>query len=485
MAGGLAEGPTQALTALPAERRGLLRWQDGVVLSLTMPAALIATLGYSIGSLGTWDAIALWGASMVIATATNWIYTELAAMFPEKTGGISLYAWEGWRRRLTLVGPVATFGYWFAWSSSIAVYGAIVGDLFEAEWFPGQTWVWDLGVVDITFPRLVGAAVIVAVWAANALGLTPTLWVAYVTGAMLVIPLVVFIVVPYATGDWSASTFTSRLGDPGQEWGGTRLALVWLYIMCWTSLGVETCATFTPEYRRGARDAARALRVAALLSLGVFVLLPLGAVGAAGEAAVAKDPLQFYVGAFDRVVGGASGLMVALIIGSLILVMNTSMADSCRALRGIAADGMTIRGLEPLNRFGVPGRALLVDLVVNLFLLFFVGSTLAIVAAGNLGYVSAHVFALTAFLWLRRDRPGAERPVRLGRPFVVLAGVLALVLAVLVVVGATSFDLTGYGGGKELAIALAILGSSIGLYAFRRVVQDGASLRLRELDRAE
>jgi amino acid transporter len=165
--------------------------------------------------------------------------------------------------------------------------------------------------------------------------------------------------------------------------------------------------------------------------------------------------------------------------------MNTSMADSCRALRGIAADGMTIRGLEPLNRFGVPGRALLVDLVVNLFLLFFVGSTLAIVAAGNLGYVSAHVFALTAFLWLRRDRPGAERPVRLGRPFVVLAGVLALVLAVLVVVGATSFDLTGYGGGKELAIALAILGSSIGLYAFRRVVQDGASLRLRELDRAE
>jgi amino acid permease len=71
------------------------------------------------------------------------------------------------------------------------------------------------------------------------------------------------------------------------------------------------------------------------------------------------------VAAFTRVVGGASGLMVALIIGSLILVMNTSMAGSCRALRGIAADGMTIRGLEPLNRFGVPGRALLVDLVVQ------------------------------------------------------------------------------------------------------------------------
>jgi len=452
------------------------------VLSLTMPAALIATLGYSVQSLGTWDAIALWGASMVIATAANWIYTELAAMFPQKTGGISLYAWEGWRRRFTLVGPVATFGYWFAWSSSIAVYGAIVGDLFEAEWFPGQTWALDLGIVDVTFPRVVGAGVILAVWAANALGVTPALWLAYLTGAMLVVPLVVFIVLPYATGDWSASTFTAHLSHKGQEWGGTRLALVWLYIMCWTSLGVETCATFTPEYRRGARDATRALRVAALLSLAVFVLLPLGAVGTAGEPAVRSDPLRFYVGAFDKVAGGASGVMVALIIGSLVLVMNTCMADSCRALRGIAADGMTVRGLEPLNRFGVPGRALLVDLVVNLFLLFFVGNTLAIVATGNLGYVSAHFFALTAFLWLRRDRPEAPRPVRLPPPFPVLAGLLALLLAVLVGVGATSFELTGYGGGKELAIALAILGSSILLYAVRRVVQDGSRLRLREID---
>ena len=459
-----------------------MRWGDGVVFSLTMPAALIATLGYSIGSLGTWDAVALWGASMLIATATNWIYTELAAMFPEKTGGISLYAWEGWRRRFTLVGPVATFGYWFAWSSSIAVYAGIIGQLAQAEWFSGQTWTWHLAIVDVTFPRLVGAGVVLAVWAANALGITPTLWVAYLTAAMLLVPLVVFMIVPYLTGDWSASTFTARLGDPGQSWGGARLTLVWLYIMCWTSLGVETCATFTPEYRSGARDAGRALRVAALVSLAIFVLLPLGAVGVAGEPAVGKDPLRFYVGAFQQLVGGASGVMVALIIGSLVLVMNTSMAASCRALRGIAADGMTIRGLEPLNRFGVPGRALLVDLLVNLFLLFFVGSILAIVAAGNLGYVSAHVFALTAFLLLRRDRPGWPRPVRLPRLFVPVAAALAVLLAVLIAVGATSFDLTGYGSSRELVIALAILGSSIGLFAFRRVVQDRAGFPLRETD---
>ena len=58
--------------------------------------------------------------------------------------------------------------------------------------------------------------------------------------------------------------------------------------------------------------------------------------------------------------------------------------------------------------------------------------------------------------------------------------VIFLFVAFLIAVGATSFELTGYGGRKELVIALAILGSSIVLFAFRRIVQDGTRLTLRE-----
>jgi len=63
-------------------RSGSLRWTDGFLFSLTMPAALIATLGFSVGSLGTWAAIALWGVSMILAILANRAYAELAAMFP-------------------------------------------------------------------------------------------------------------------------------------------------------------------------------------------------------------------------------------------------------------------------------------------------------------------------------------------------------------------------------------------------------------------
>jgi amino acid transporter len=452
--------------------RPRLTWQEGFLFSLTMPAALIATLGYSIASLGAWHATLLWGASMLIALLANRAYTELAAMFPEKPGGISLYATEGWRSRLALAGPVATFGYWFAWSSSLAVYAGIVGSLAQAQWFPAETWVEEVGPVDVTFPRVVAAAVLVLVWAANMLGLRPTMWVAYVTAAMLLVPLVAFMALPFATGEWTSASFTGALDDPGQPWGGWKLALVWLYVMCWTSLGVETCATFTPEYRDPVRDSARALRAAAGFSLVVFVLFPLGAAGVAGEPAIARDPVTFYGPAFDELAGGGGDIMVGLVIGSLGLVLLTAMADSSRALYGMSADGVTIRQFQHLNRFGMPSRAMTVDLLVNVALVFLLGSTLAIVAAGNLGYVLAHVFALSALLLLRRDRPEWPRPIRLRRAEVVAVGLLATGLAVVLAVGATSFELTGYGGRDELATAIALLLGSLVLYGYRRAIQD-------------
>ena len=54
------------------------------------------------------------------------------------------------------------------------------------------------------------------------------------------------------------------------------------------------------------------------------------------------------------------------------------------------------------------------DMVLNLFLLTYFASAIEILAAGNLGYMLSHVFALTGFLLLRRDRPEWPRPIRLS-----------------------------------------------------------------------
>lgn len=445
-----------------------IRWYDGFAMSLTMPAALIASLGASIGGLGAWGAIGLWAASMVLATVTNWIYTELAAMFPESSGGIAAYAAEGWRSRAPVIGPIASIGYWFPWTTALAVYAGIIGSFVQAQWFPGQDWSLDLGPAELNFPIVVGLAVILLLFGAAMIGLHVAMWLVYLTGGALLIPLAVFIVGPFLSGDWSTSGLHWNLHGAA----GLREALVWLYVMAWTSFGVEVCATFAPEYKDTVKDTSRALRAGVLFCLGVFILLPLALSGYVGEKAIADDPTTFYVGAFQHLVGGASDLMVVFLIASLLLIMITGLADGSRVLYDMGRQGLTLRQIGHLNRRGVPARALIIALVLNVIVLTVLKTPLAIIVTGNLGYILTHLLAISGFLLLRRDRPDARRPIRLPGIFIPLAWLLVVALAVILVVGATGFSITGYGGYKELGISLAVLGLSVVLWLYRTKVQD-------------
>ena len=460
------------------EERQLLkamRWYDGFVVALANPGFLIGSLGFSIGVLGGWGAMFLWGVSMFIGVLSNWIYSESAAMFPDKPGGISLYANEGWRRYFTFIGPVATFGYWFAWSSVLALFGIIIGSLIQAEWFPGEDWTFDTGPVDAGLPHVIAIVVIAVVWAINIFGIRPAVWMAYATGALLMIPLFVFIILTHLTGDWASSNMEWNVAD----W---KTAVVWLYIMGWSAYGVETCAAFAPEYKDTVRDTTLALRSAAMFSLAVYILLPLGVAGTVGQETIANDGsgIIYLIDGFTAVLGGGADLMVVLLIASLFISMNTATADGSRALYGIARDGVTIKELYHLNRFHVPARAMTLDMIINIGLVLFVGNILAILVAGNLGYMSAHFFALTGFLLLRRDRPNWPRPIRLASPWVIVAGLLAAINAFFIIIGASNPSLTGYGGTKETWIGVGVLLFSILMYVVRRAAQDKAPVRLRE-----
>jgi amino acid transporter len=460
------------------EERQLLkamRWYDGFVVALANPGFLIGSLGFSIGVLGGWGAMFLWGVSMFIGTLSNWIYSESAAMFPDKPGGISLYANEGWRRYFTFIGPVATFGYWFAWSSVLALFGIIIGSLIQAEWAAGQTWTFNTGAVDAGLTHVIAIAVIAVVWAINIFGIRPAVWMAYLTGALLMIPLFVFIVLTYLTGDWASANMEWNITD----W---KTAVVWLYIMGWSAYGVETCAAFAPEYKDTVRDTTLALRSAAMFSLAVYILLPLGVAGTVGQETIAGDAtgIVYLIDGFSSVLGGGADIMVVLLIASLFISMNTATADGSRALYGIARDGVTIRELYHLNRFHVPARAMTLDMLINVLLVLFVGNILAILVAGNLGYMSAHFFALTGFLLLRKDRPTWPRPIRLAPAWVGVAALLAAINAFFIIIGASNPSLTGYGGTKETWIGVGVLLFSVVLFVFRRAIQDRAPVHLRE-----
>jgi amino acid transporter len=122
-----------------------------------------------------------------------------------------------------------------------------------------------------------------------------------------------------------------------------------------------------------------------------------------------------------------------------------------------------------------------VDMVLNILVVLLLNSTIAILAASNLGYILCHVFALSAVLLMRRDLPGWPRPMRLSKPWLWIAGLLALANLAFALVGAPSFQLTGYGSYKELFVGIGVLVVAVLTYAYRKVVEDREPLRLRDL----
>src|SRR3954465_13620819 len=141
--GATGGGGGDAVATAQVEERQLLKamtWWDGLVVALANPGFLIAALGSSIGALGTTGAFLLWTISICLGALQNNIHAELACMFPNKSGGVALYAHEAWRKYLTFIGPVATFGYWIGWSVLPSDHGPVPGTALQAEWFSKNTW---------------------------------------------------------------------------------------------------------------------------------------------------------------------------------------------------------------------------------------------------------------------------------------------------------------------------------------------------------
>ena len=456
-----------------------LRWWDGFVIALCNPGFLLGSLGYTLGIFGVIGSMVLWGASAAIGMLQAWIYSEPATMFGNRSGGIALYAHEGWRKYTTLVGPLSAFGYWIGWSVVLSIFGKIIGDLATSQWWPSSGLSIAFAGNTLTLSSFIAIGCIIFVWAFNIFGLRLAVWFTYACAALLMVPLALFIIYPYFSGHWSSSNVHAMWPGP---WGGLKLAIVYMFILAWSAYGTEACATFAPEYK-SIQDTHRALRSSAMFMLLVCVLLPLGLGGVNGvNAAVATGAEgQFYTQAMTTLVGhGAASFFTICIIASLLLSMTSSTADAGRALYGISRAGMTIKLFGKLSRFHVPARAMTLDLLVNIVLVLFIKSNLAILYMSNIGYVLAHVFALSGFLLLRRDRPNWPRPIKVGSAWLPIAAFLCVLNAVFLVVGALAPNLNGYGTWADFAIGVGILVASLLLFVYRRVVEDKEGVHLRE-----
>jgi amino acid transporter len=451
------------------------------VIGMANPGFLLVCLAFSILAMGGVPATIVWAVSALIGALQAYVYAEPAAMFPDKPGGLSVYAREGWRKYFSLAGPIAVFGYWFAWSSVLAIYGVFVGLLLVKE-FGGEgyfaTTTFDAPVLTqpITWPVLIGVMCIVLCYVVNVRGMRPAVWFSYVVGALMILPVGAIAIGAFLTGDFSTHQVNSNLlgdtpavyGDSGNGFHQFALIMVWLYIIGWSTYGPEAAATFAPEYKDTANDTRKALAVTGGINVVLAILLPIAVIGTIGYDGILSDAygVPYLVDVLHAIAGEGFGTFLTVCLcGGLLLSMNTATMDGSRALYALAEEKMTIKQLGVLNRHHVPARAMTVDLLLNIFLVLYFGNIFFILAAGNAGYMFSHVLALSGVLFLRKDRPNWPRPIRLGKPWMVLAGVFCIANLLFIIFGLVWMDYTGYLWNADFSDAWAKLPEMIGVAA--------------------
>jgi amino acid transporter len=477
-----ADEPVKPQPATDSGFRRTITWRHGFILALVIPMSGFTLAGYEVGAIGALGALAVWVGCSLIALLQNYVFAELAGMFPGKTGGISLYASAIWSRYCAPLGSVFGWGYWAGWSLTLAVVSLVIGDLVQAEWFPHATGTIVILGNHVGLPTYIAAGVVVAVYLINISGLKPVVNTNIVIGASLVVLAGVCVIGPVVLGQLN---FPLHFAAGHGAWTVIVTLTTWAFVASWTAYGTELPATFTPEYVDPKRDTAKALSSAALLMIVVCAVSTTVLPATVGEHTIAGNPVGFFAPLVNRVLGGGfGGAAIAIVCAAQLIALGSATSDSGRTLYGMAADRLTVRQLHKLNRRGQPMRGMTVDLVFNLLVLFLVSNVAGIIFASNLGYLIMVVFALGGFLVLRKTHPDAPRMVRRSRIWIPISVLLIAINLFIIVIGFTHPSLVGYGGGTEQLISLSVIAVGLISYFFTRVVQErqrGAELwRVKE-----
>jgi amino acid transporter len=520
---------TKIATEQPQELRRTIDWKDAFWVASGVPALVLFSIGGIAGNVGN-PAFAVWTVSMLLGFVQSFTYAEIAGLFPNKSGGASVYGAAAWLKYSKLIAPLSVWCNWLAWTPVLSLgctiaAGYILNALapIPAPDSPAvQQWLAShagksitdavaaltptirtaslldatlLGVhVSLGATFFIGVVLTLIVFGIQHRGILGTARVQLVVGLLVIVPMLVVGIVPFFNGNVSLSNFSPfvplaapNAPEPG-SWNrsGWTLVLGGLFIAAWSTYAFETAICYTREFKNPGRDTFNAIFSSGLLCLVVFTLVPFtfqgflgvkgmiapGVVDGTGVAAVMADMLG--LGTWTK------GLLVLLMVLALLLSTMTAMAGSSRTLYQGSVDGWLPRYLSHVNTHGAPTRAMWTDLTFNLMLLSLTTSDTAsfyfVLALSNCGYIIFNFLNLNAG-WIHRiDNGHIMRPWKAPTWILGAGAVLAFVNAALLGAGARVWNPHALWAGF---VAAALI---IPVFCLRHYIQDGGKFPGRMLE---
>jgi len=507
-----------------------ISWTGAFWVASGVPALVLFSIGGIAGTVGI-PAYSVWIASMLMGFIQSFTYAEIAGLFPNKSGGASVYGAAAWLRYGKFIAPLSVWGNWFAWTPVLSLGTAIaagyilqmmepvptaqaIADYITAN--PGvdeaaaavalqpiHNWTLYAGTLPIgengvsfsfSWTFWIGAILMFLAFAIQHRGILGTAKVQTVIGLIIVIALFIVGVVPFFNGNFHAENFTPFVPlaapyapEPG-SWNiaGWTLVLGGMFIAAWSTYGFETAICYTREFKDPAKDTFKAIFYSGLLCLALFILVPITFQGYLGlEGMLAGDIVAGtgVAAAMANMVGGGfiiTRLLEFLMVAGLLLIIITAMAGSSRTLYQGSIDGWLPRYLSGVNHNGAPTAAMWTDLVFNLVLLAIAASDATayyfILAVSNCGYIIFNFLNLNAG-WIHRiDSGHVARPYKAPTIILALGTIFAFVNVVFMGAGAKVWNPVALWAGLIFAALI------IPVFCFRHYVQDKGKFPARMLE---
>ena len=507
----------EATRVVPGGADGLERgidWTGAFWVASGVPPLVLFSIGAVAATVGKLSWV-IWMASIGLGFVQSFVYAEIAGLFPNKSGGTSVYGAIAWVRYSKIIAPISVWCNWFAWSPVQATGSAFAaGYILNALFLPDaaiNTWQFtllDLGAVKsgltlrVNAVFLLGAVIMFSVKAIQDGGILRSANTTKILGISAMIPLILIGVVPILTGDIVKTNFfplvplahdaMGRVIDGTWNMSGITVLAGGMFLAAWSTYGFETAVCYTSELKNPKTDTFKAIFYSGLLCVVVYTLVPFAFQGFLGlgtlmtpavvDAAGTITAPAVYTGMLapdiyngmgvaavmakmvhaGRVIGA---VVVVMLVLALVLSLITSMAGSSRTLYQASVDGWLPKYLSKVNEHHAPSNAMLTDLCFNLVLLL-MSDSVFVIGAANVGYMIFNFLNLNAGWIHRLDRPLQERPWRAPTWVLVVGASLSFVNLAFMGFGA---DVYGVG---TLSTGLVFGALIIPVFIYRHYYQD-------------
>jgi len=99
-------------------------WRGAFWVASGVPALVLFSIGGIAGTVGK-VAFLVWTVSMIMGFIQSFTYAEIAGLFPNKSGGASVYGAAAWLRYGKWIAPLSVWCNWFAWTPVLSLGSSI------------------------------------------------------------------------------------------------------------------------------------------------------------------------------------------------------------------------------------------------------------------------------------------------------------------------------------------------------------------------